>query len=180
LPAEIDAAFPLGTLPDYESLKYVNSVTSAQLPYLQSVINETLRLYPPVPIDAKDCLADDVWPDGVKVPGGITIVWHAYAMGRYFEYWDQPDEFRPERWCENANGGKPMPVGNQPPFIPFQYGPRTCLGIHMAYLEVKVAMVLILQKFRFSLEKGHRVHKELSLTMFAKYGMRMHVLPRAH
>jgi len=93
-------------------------------------------------------------------------------MGRLEDYWDKPLEFRPERWFGD-NGDKPVPGTNISPFMPFQIGPRVCLGQQMAYLEVKILTCLILQKYHLALKPGHNVCVKLAITMNAKHGMLM-------
>ena len=85
-------------------------------------------------------------------------------LGRLEQYWDCPDEFRPERWF-GENGGKTI---NQKAFIPFSVGPRVCkyqekylkilrnffekgLGKDMAYIEAKIMVVMVMQRFRLEL-----------------------------
>jgi len=154
--------------PDFEAVK--------NLPYLQACINETLRLYPPVPGDPKLCLKDDVLPNGLRVPAGAYLTWSAFVMGRMPQYWDAPLEFRPARWLSaDANGGKPVPSGNTPPFAPFQYGPRTCLGMQMAYLEVKAVAVMILQRFELEHVGEVPVKFDRAITLAARGGMPMRV-----
>jgi len=165
---EINEHFPLGTDPSFEDLKPPN------MKYLQAVIDETLRLYPPVPIDPKEAAADDVLPNGYLIKKGMIVEWNAWALGRHPDFWDNPTEFRPERWF-GENGGKPIPQGNRPPFVPFQYGPRVCLGINYAYLEVKVLIILILQRFRLRLMVGHKPTYKSAVTISVKNGMFMTV-----
>jgi len=77
-----------------------------------------------------------------------------------------------------GNGGKPNRL-HTPPFVPFQYGPRTCLGMNMAYLEVKVMAALILQqqpRLSLRLAPGHRIVPAPAVTIFARYGMWMNVV----
>jgi len=152
--------------PDFDTVK--------SLPYLQAVIDETLRIYPPVPYDPKESVKEDVLPNGTVVPQGCQVTWSAYVMGRDEKLWDNPLEFRPERWT-GQNGGIPIESIN---FIPFQNGPRVCLGKAMAYLEVKVVLIMMLRKFRFEHVPNHKVEILPSVTIFAKYGMVMSVHPR--
>lgn len=99
--------------PTYEQIK--------DLPYLDGVVQETLRLYPPVPIDPKYALNDDVLPNGVFVAKGTNVIWSAWAMGRCEKYWENPLQMRPERWLpENKKSMHPYL------HIPFQAGPRIC------------------------------------------------------
>ena len=89
--------------------------------YLRAVIHETLRLAPPVPLDFKKAVADDILPNGMRVKKGTMIAWFAWGLGRSSHYYDNPLEFRPERWMGD-NGGKKVPnsLSTSPPFIPFQ------------------------------------------------------------
>jgi hypothetical protein len=76
-------------------------------------------LWPPVPVERKVALSDDVLPNGIAVPQGTIITWSLHAMGRMKEFWDRPMEFLPERWLDSSHN---------PAFMPFLLGPRTCLG----------------------------------------------------
>lgn len=81
-------------------------------------------------------------------------------MGRMEEYWECPNEFRPERWI----GGKSSA------FLPFGTGPRSCVGKDMAYLEAKVLVVLILQKYRLRLV-NEKVEVSTAATLKFKNGV---------
>jgi len=161
---ELNNSLGLDTLPDYDNVK--------DLKYLKACIDETLRLYPPVPNDPKYAVEDDVLPNGYFVKKGSGLVWSAWLMGRLEEYWDCPNEFRPERWFGD-NGTKPLPAQQQPPFMPFQIGPRVCLGMQMAYLEVRVLTVMLLRRFKFTLKPGHKMHYKRAVTMNTVHGLHM-------
>jgi hypothetical protein len=66
----------------------------------------------------------------------MQINYSPWVLNRLPQYWDRPNDFRPERWIdgESANGGLPVPKNNALPFIPFNFGPRTCLGMKMVLL----------------------------------------------
>ena len=71
----------------------------ANLPYTMAVFNESLRLYPPVPLEIKECVAPTIFPDGTCLPEGAVVMWSPWAMGRSRQTWgNDVDEFRPERW----------------------------------------------------------------------------------
>ncbi|CAN1844904.1 Cytochrome P450 94A1 [Linum perenne] len=120
--------------------------------YTHASLCEAMRLYPPVPLDTKIAVNDDVLPDGTVVKGGTRITYHPYAMGRAERIWG-PDwaEFRPERWLKRASGDseKWIFVGRDPYSYPvFQAGPRICLGKEMAFLQMKRVVAGILSKFK--------------------------------
>ena len=113
-----------GELPNYDNTK--------SMPYLKAVLDETLRLWPPVPLDRKTAVQDDVLPSGVKVKKGTILVWNLYAMGRMEEYWNRATEFLPERWLSEETKTKTEAL-----FIPFMYGPRQCLGQKMVKITTQ-------------------------------------------
>ncbi|KAI9354615.1 cytochrome P450 [Zopfochytrium polystomum] len=114
------------------------------LPYANAVMRETLRLYPPVPFNTKQAVANDVLPNGVFVPRGTSLDWGPYALGRSRAIWgDDAREFRPERWME---GGK---VPSAFAYNVFNAGPRVCLGKSFAEIEVVFVMVELLRRFSF-------------------------------
>nr|GMD69028.1 cytochrome P450 94A2-like [Ipomoea batatas] len=112
--------------------------------YTHAALSETMRLYPPVPVDSKAAAEDDVLPDGTVVKKGWRVTYHPYAMGRVEDVWgkDWP-EFRPERWLE-----KDRAAGDSYVYPVFQAGPRICLGKEMAFLQMKRVVAGVLRRFR--------------------------------
>ncbi|KAL2323466.1 hypothetical protein Fmac_027845 [Flemingia macrophylla] len=119
--------------------------------YTHAALCETMRLYPPVPVDTKEAANDDVLPDGTLVRKGWRVAYHIYAMGRSDKIWG-PDWalFRPERWLGwDEAEGKWRFQGRDPFTYPvFQAGPRLCLGREMAFLQMKRVVAGILRRFR--------------------------------
>ncbi|CAI0434331.1 unnamed protein product [Linum tenue] len=123
--------------------------------YTHAALCESMRLYPPVPMDTKIAEDDDVLPDGTKVKKGTRITYHPYAMGRLERIWG-PDwaEFKPERWLK-----KRVFVARDPYSYPvFQAGPRVCLGKEMAFLQMKRVVAGILSNFKVvpAVEEGFK------------------------
>ncbi|KAE8697541.1 CYP704C1 protein [Hibiscus syriacus] len=137
--------------------KFATSLSEESLEemlYLHAAINETLRLYPAVPVDAKVCLSDDTLPDGFSVRKGDMIAYQPYAMGRMKFIWgDDAEEYRPERWLdENGMFRSESPFK----FSAFQAGPRICLGREFAYRQMKIFSAVLLRYFVFKLSDENR------------------------
>lgn len=121
-----------------------------EMVYTHASLCETMRLYPPVPVDTKAATHDDVLPDGTYVKKGTRVSYHPYAMGRVAEVWGEDwPLFRPERWLDrDAVTGKYTFVGKDPFTYPvFQAGPRVCLGKEMAFLQMKRVVAGVLRRF---------------------------------
>jgi cytochrome P450 len=129
----------------------------AELKYMRHVIDETLRLYPPVPRDSRMAVRDDVLPSGHPIPAGTVITYTAFSQHRLPEYFKDPLTFNPDRW--ETDNIKPWS------FIPFHGGPRICLGQNMAYQEIKVALAVLLPIYKFRLVEGERVTYKLTITL---------------
>ncbi|KAH8822585.1 cytochrome P450 [Flagelloscypha sp. PMI_526] len=138
--AMLDAAFPNGG----------DDWTPAQvqdLPMLDDIMHETLRLAPPTP----EALTRITPPEGlmiddVYIPGNIVVGVPPYTIQRDERYWEEPNKFKPERWSD----GKLNPetaLG----YIPFTRGAHTCPGKHLARIEFRMAMSRLLLNFNFSL-----------------------------
>jgi len=143
----------------------------SELKYLDKVLKETLRLYPPAfPLNIKQAINGDVLPNNVKVAPGQYITINVFALHRLPEYWgDDANEFIPERW------EKPLKHNFQ--FVPFQEGPRICMGMNMAYEEAKVVVAMLLQRgFRFRLVPGEDTSMKVSMILSSKTGLRMNVI----
>jgi cytochrome P450 len=153
---EIDAQFG-----DVEGVPSMQDVSAARLPYLNGLLYETFRLFPPVPVDGKEAVADDTLPDGQKIPKHTTLFFMVYAMGRDPEMYPEPEKVKPERWIPFK---EPSPFE----FPVFQAGPRICLGMNMAIFEAKIVSLMLLRKFDFSIsacEAEKVTYLPLALTM---------------
>ncbi|KAF7819157.1 cytochrome P450 94A1-like [Senna tora] len=152
----------------YEELK--------EMTYLQAAISETMRLYPPVPVDTKVCLKKDVLPDGTVIEKDWFITYHTYGMGRMESVWGKDCcEFKPERWIENG-----VYRGENPFRYPvFHAGPRMCLGKDMAYIQMKCIAASMLESFEIEAQdKDTCPHYLLSLTLRMKGGLPVTVTQR--
>ncbi|XP_074915069.1 cytochrome P450 3A29-like isoform X1 [Buteo buteo] len=132
---EIDANLPKKAIPTY------NAIT--QMEYLDMVVNESLRLFPPGGRIERVC-KKTVELNGVTIPKGMVVIVPAYVLHRDPGYWPEPEEFRPERFSKESRESIDPYT-----FLPFGAGPRNCIGMRFALLIVKVAMVVLLQKFSF-------------------------------
>ncbi|XP_044271096.1 cytochrome P450 4c3-like isoform X2 [Tribolium madens] len=107
--------------------------------YLELVIKETLRLYPPVPIFARKT-SEPVQYENIFIPEGVTINIFAYGIHRDPKYFKDPEKFDPNRF-EIVDGKLPYA------YIPFSAGPRNCIGQKFAILEMKSTISKMLRNF---------------------------------
>nr|XP_024218538.1 cytochrome P450 3A19-like [Halyomorpha halys] len=110
--------------------------------YLQMVLDETLRLHPPVTIISRLCTKDIVMED-VKVSEGTSIFISSLAVHYDPEYYPEPEKFDPERFSEINNESRPKYT-----FLGFGEGPRVCVGMKYANLVVKTSIAFILLKYK--------------------------------
>ncbi|KAF9772101.1 hypothetical protein IL306_010215 [Fusarium sp. DS 682] len=121
----------------------------AHLPYLNGVIEEGLRVFPPVPIGPpRVCTGATI--DGHYVPKGVVVSVDGFATTHDERNFTRPDEFLPERWIGEGFGDR------KEASKPFSLGPRGCLGINLAYLEARIALASLIWKYNWEL-----VNKEL-------------------
>ncbi|KAM6156413.1 cytochrome P450 3A4-like [Erethizon dorsatum] len=133
LQQEIDAALPNKALPTFDTL--------VEMEYLDMVVNETLRLYPVANRLERMC-KKDVRVNGVLIPKGTTVMVPTFALHRDPEYWPEPEEFRPERFSK-----KNKDLINSYIYMPFGSGPRNCIGMRFALMNMKLAVIRVLQNF---------------------------------
>ncbi|XP_059752927.1 cytochrome P450 3A24-like isoform X1 [Balaenoptera ricei] len=135
LQEEIDATFPNKAPPTYEAL--------VQMEYLDMVLNETLRIFPIAGRLERVC-KKDVEVNGVFIPKGTTVVVPLFVLHNDPELWPEPEEFRPERFSKkNKDSINPYT------YLPFGTGPRNCIGMRFVIMNMKLALVRILQNFSF-------------------------------
>ncbi|EPS58338.1 hypothetical protein M569_16477, partial [Genlisea aurea] len=137
---------------------------------LTMVIQETLRLYPPVAYVVREALRD-VSVGGITIPRGINIQIPIPSIHEHEGLWG-PDSrsFRPERFAGGISSACRMPYG----FMPFGVGSRTCLGQNFAVAELKVVVSIVLSRFRLSLGSDYEHSPpEFRLMIQPKDGVRL-------
>ncbi|CAK9212904.1 unnamed protein product [Sphagnum troendelagicum] len=144
----------------YEELKNMH--------YLHAALSESLRLHPPLPVDTKFALKEDVLPDGTHIPKGSVVAYGPYAMGRMEQLWGSDClEFKPERWLQNGVFVPQCPYK----YAVFQAGPRICLGKELALLQIKLVTAGLINRFDFYVPEDFKPTYELSLLLPMKYGL---------
>lgn len=110
--------------------------------YLEMVIKECLRLYPPVPIIARRMPKDTAIGEYI-LPKGTDVSINIHSLHLDPTYFPNPEKFSPERFTREIQSTRPSHS-----FIPFSAGPRNCIGLKFAMLEMKAAVIKILKAFR--------------------------------
>jgi cytochrome P450 len=136
------AATLRGASPTFEQLK--------QLPLLEGVIKESLRLIPPV-LWGTRYSTDSFELGPYHLEKGSTVIYSSHVTHRMPEIYKEPYKFNPYRWREI----KPSPYE----YFPFNAGPRRCLGAEFAMLELKITLAMLLQRYRFALLPGQRIDR---------------------
>jgi cytochrome P450 len=143
--------------PDHEDL--------ARLPYTTTVIQEAMRLYPPVwGLTRRSLTADEV--GGYRVPAGADVMISPYTLHRHPGFWPDPDQFRPERFATSA----PVTT-HRYAYIPFGAGPRVCVGSHLGMMEATLIAAMVAREFRFELPPGARPEPEAMLSLRVRGGL---------
>lgn len=135
--------------------------TAADLPrlaYTRMVIEETLRLYPPVFITNRQAVQEDAIC-GCRIPAGALISVSPYALQRDPRFWHEPEVFDPERFNPQVKSERPRFA-----YFPFGGGPRQCIGKDFALYEAAVVLAMSVQRFEWRLAPGEQVTPELRVT----------------
>ena len=128
------------------------------LKYTRAILDETMRLYPPVPILSRQALKEDEIR-GKKIPAGSLMLIVPWLIQRHKKFWKDPDHFIPERFMPGAE--KPKKFS----YLPFSAGPRVCIGKSFGITESVLAVAIIAQKFRLTLPSEAEVKHECRLTL---------------
>ncbi|KAF2967122.1 hypothetical protein GQX73_g6442 [Xylaria multiplex] len=141
----------------FDSYENITLDTLRALPYLNAVINEGLRLCPPIPwVLPRRVPAAGETVCGVWLPGGTPVSIQAYTMNRDPTYFHSATSFHPERWLpgEMENPESPFFHDQRSGFQPFSVGLRSCMGQNLALAEMRLVLAKLLWKFDFHAVPG--------------------------
>ncbi|XP_026437526.1 alkane hydroxylase MAH1-like [Papaver somniferum] len=146
------------------------------LVYLHAALCESLRLYPPLPLNRKSVVKKDVLPDGSVVTPGMEILLSIYSVGRMPWIWGESCfEFRPERWI--AENGK-LITDQTSRFLAFNIGARSCLGKDASFTQMKSVVAAVLFNFHIEVVEGHHVCPKQGTTLYMKNGLQVNIKKR--
>jgi cytochrome P450 len=143
-----------------------------KLPYLEQVMKESMRLYPPAGGATREPI-EDIELAGYAVPKGSNIAISSYAMHHNPELFPDPERFDPERFTPEREVQIPRYA-----YLPFGAGPRVCIGNVFALMETRILLACILQRWKLSLAPGQKVKAEQLFTIRPQGGLRMIVKSR--
>ncbi|MFC6881350.1 MULTISPECIES: cytochrome P450 [Actinomadura] len=161
---ELDRVLGDRPAPGYGDLK--------KLTYLDMVLRETMRLYPPGPYGAREA-TEDLMLGEYRVPAGTTIFYPFWAVHLNPDHWPDPHVFDPERFTPEASAGRPRLA-----YIPFGLGPRSCEGAALAMVEAQLVLAVLLKRFRFELAPGQTVTPVERFVLWAADDIHMNLTPR--
>lgn len=138
-----------------------------QLPLLEGVIKESLRLLPPASIGIRIATAPCNL-GGFALPKGSTVFYSQFVTHRMPELYAEPNRFKPERWATL----KRSPYE----YLPFSAGPHMCIGWAFAMQELKVVLAMVLQRYRFSVLPNAKIGPNLNMRPI--HGMPMRIFPQ--
>jgi cytochrome P450 len=139
-----------------------------KMPLLESIIKESLRLFPPFPITHR-VTGKEREIAGYTIPVRTEIGMSVYHTHRMLEIYDEPYKFKPDRWNLSA--------GHSLPFFSFGVGPRGCVGFNFGWQEMLTILPMILQKYRLALPNNARIDREIKVALIPKRGMPMIIQP---
>ncbi|KAK4025607.1 hypothetical protein OUZ56_014666 [Daphnia magna] len=152
-----NTCFQLARNPDVQETLYESIIAKMEdydevchemvhdMPYLEMVIQEVLRFYPPLVRVERQCTKDYSYDNGrIKIKKGQIVTVPAYALHHMEEYYPDPEKFDPQRWTPE-NKAKRNPYT----YMAFGTGPRNCVGMRFAMEGLKIAICSMIQKYRF-------------------------------
>jgi cytochrome P450 len=162
---EVDLVF--GDSHQPPSIEQVNNLV-----FIDQVIKEALRLYPPIHVGNRKA-AENMSLQGYGVPKGTRVMYSIYLSHREEEYWPDPEAFDPQRFDRQSEA-------HRPPFtyVPFGGGPRNCIGAAFAQVESKVVLARLLQLFELELINQSEIKPYMGATLEPRPGVKMRVQRR--
>lgn len=155
-----------------EELEQIRSLTGAQqTTYIRQVIQEAMRLYPPAWITDRMALEEDE-VSGIRIPKGSVVVSYIYGAHHHADWWPDPEKFDPNRFTEE-NSKLHVPFS----YLPFGGGPRLCIGMQFALMEMELVLKYFLERFDF-LSPKQKVEINPLITLNPRGSMPMEIRAR--
>jgi cytochrome P450 len=160
---EVDQA-SYDTTPSFEHLD--------ELPYIRQVVEEVLRVYPPVWLFTRKAIAQDEI-NGITIAPATDIFISPYFMHRHPKYWPQPDTFDPMRFTEEASKAQ-----HKTAYLPFSAGPRRCIGDFFAMVESQLHFGLMARHLSMEYVADHPIELAPEVNLRTRYPIMMRLHPR--
>jgi cytochrome P450 len=138
-----------------------------KLDYTKAVVQEAMRLYPPVAAIERDATEDDEI-GGYLIPAGTTVIISPWVSHRNPAFWPAPEAFDPERFLGDRPAQQPRYT-----YLPFGAGPRQCIGAAFALQEATITLAALASRFRADLVPGHPIEPQIGVTLRPKHGLPM-------
>jgi cytochrome P450 len=142
------------------------------LKFTRMVVDESMRIYPPVHTIGREALADDALA-GRRVPKGSTVLIAPWVLHRHRKLWQNPGRFDPERFSPECSAARARFS-----YLPFGGGRRICIGAAFATMEATMLLASFAQRYQLRLAPGQRVEPQGLITLRPRYGMEMLITPR--
>lgn len=143
-----------------------------QLTYTRMMLDEVMRLRPPVWAQTRVTHEDDALL-GYRIPADSIVLFSSYFCHRHPDFWDEPEAFRPERFSPDA-----VKKRHRYAYVPFSAGPRACIGKRFALYEITLALALIIARYRLELSPGQTIGVKVAATCHPDRPIRFRLMPR--
>jgi cytochrome P450 len=149
-----------------------------RMPFLDAVVRETLRLYPPAYAFGRE-IVSPIELHGYTIDKGSVVIVSPFGMHRNPQFFPDPERFEPARWLAPEASALPRFA-----YLPFGGGPRICIGNHFAQLELGLVLATLVQQLEVQLLPGFELELAPVLTLRSKHGLpvrvRQRCRPREH
>lgn len=151
--------------------RVIGAAEIERLVFARQVLQESMRLFPPAIGVGRAPIEDiDIGPHRLRA-GELAII-AGWCVHRHEKLWDEPDGFDPDRFSPERAKGR-----HRCAYLPFGAGPRICIGMNFAMLEMIVILATLIRHFRFSILPDHRIELATNLTLRAKNGLPLNISP---